>query len=245
MRLAPNKGRTLPLLELALELRHNRKTRRTMLDVRTVWDRVRPPRWLIVLQKHLFSLYNVVRVLTYPHTERATGVSYRGTATGSIRRKLAMAVECTSNAPTISEVATAQAGHLWRSFEGQQVVVSYDNYRCYISGPDPHNHDKSVNETAVAVLHTTLTLLSYHHALVCLILDVVAQAVPPAVAYLVRRVGLLLQKRTIPHGPVLRTWGPAPLDFAPTAVVSLNRRPLLLSELNCGAHVELLAFFKG
>ena len=117
MRLALNKGRTLPLLELALELRKNRKTRRTLVDVRAVWDHVRPPRWLIVLHKQLFSLYNVVRVLTYPHAERATGASYRGTMPQSISRKLAMAGECTSNAPTILEVATAQAGHLWRSFE--------------------------------------------------------------------------------------------------------------------------------
>ena len=74
MRPALNKGKTVPLLELALELRKNRKTRRTLVDVRAVWDHVRPPRWLIVLQKQLFSLYNVVRVLTYPHVERATGL---------------------------------------------------------------------------------------------------------------------------------------------------------------------------
>ena len=117
MRLALNKGRTLPLLELALELRHNRKTKCTVMDVRAVSDRVRPPRWLIVLQKQLLSPYNVVRVITYPHAERATGASYRGTMTQSIRRKLAMAGECTSKAPTISEVTTAQAAHLWRSFE--------------------------------------------------------------------------------------------------------------------------------
>ena len=107
MRLALNKGKTLPLLELALELRHNRKTRRTVVDVRAVWDHVCPPRWLIILQKQLFSLYNVVRVVTYQHTKRATGVSYRGTMTQSIRRKLAMARECMSNTPTISEVAAA------------------------------------------------------------------------------------------------------------------------------------------
>ena len=67
MRLALKKGRALPQLELELELRHNTKPRHTVLDVRVVWDRVRPPRWLIVLQKQLFSPYNVVRVLTYPH----------------------------------------------------------------------------------------------------------------------------------------------------------------------------------
>ena len=120
MRLALNKG---SLLELALELQHNRKTRRIVVDVRAVWDHVRPPKWLIVLQKQPFSLYNVVRVLTYPHVERATGASYWGTMTQSIRRKLAMAGECTSNAPTISEVATAQAVHLWWSFERQQIAL--------------------------------------------------------------------------------------------------------------------------
>ena len=97
-----------------------------------------PPRWLIVLQKQLFSMYKVVRVLTYPHTERATGASYRGTMTQSIRRKLALAGECTSNAPTISEVATTQAGHLSRSFERQQIALWYGNYHRYINGVDPH-----------------------------------------------------------------------------------------------------------
>ena len=68
IRLAVNKGRrTLPLLELVLELRHNRKTRRTVVDVHAAWDRVRPPRWPIVLRKQPFSVYNIVRVLAYPH----------------------------------------------------------------------------------------------------------------------------------------------------------------------------------
>ena len=71
------------------------------MDVRAVSDHVRPPRWLIIVQKQMFSLYNGVRVLAYPHAERATGASYRGTMTQSITRKLAMARECTSNAPTI------------------------------------------------------------------------------------------------------------------------------------------------
>ena len=111
-RLALDKTRTVPLLELALELRRNRKTRCTVGDLCVVRDCVRPPRWLIVLQKQLFSLYNVGRVLTYPHAERATGVFYRGSVTQSIRRKLAMAWECSIHAPTISEVATIQATHM-------------------------------------------------------------------------------------------------------------------------------------
>ena len=44
---------------------------------------------------------------------------------------------------------------------------------------------------------------------------------------------------------MLRTWFRAPLDLARTAVVSLNWRPFLLSELKCGTHVELLEFVKG
>ena len=44
---------------------------------------------------------------------------------------------------------------------------------------------------------------------------------------------------------MLRTWVHAPLDLARTAVVSLNWRPFLLSELKCGTHVELLEFVRG
>ena len=66
------------------------------------------------------------------------GASYRGTMTQLIRRKLAMARKCTSNAPTISEVATVQAAHLWSSFERQQNAMWYDDYRRYISGVHPH-----------------------------------------------------------------------------------------------------------
>ena len=56
MRLALNKGRSLPLSNLALALQKNKRTRRTLVDVRAVWDHVRPPRWLIVLQKQFFSV---------------------------------------------------------------------------------------------------------------------------------------------------------------------------------------------
>ena len=55
----------------------------------------------MVLQKQPFSQYDVVQVLTYPHAERATGASYRGTMTQCIGCKRAMVGECTSNTPTI------------------------------------------------------------------------------------------------------------------------------------------------
>ena len=201
IRVALNKGRTLPLLQLALELRHNRKTRRTVGHVRAAWGSSRPPRWLLVLQKQVFSLYNIVRVLTYPRAERATGASYRGTMTQSIRRKLAMAGECTINAPTISAQASVQAAYLWESFERQQITLWFDNYRCYISGVDPHSPDKTLNVTAVGVLHTTE--LPPYPGLPGL--DAVEQRIPGVVDYLVRCVGLLLQRSTVPDGPILRT----------------------------------------
>ena len=130
------------------------------MDLHATGDCVRPPRWLILLWKQLFSLHNIVRVRTYPQVERATGASYRGTMTPVIRRKLAMVGECSSNAPTILEVAIAQAAHLWRSFERQQITLLYDNCRRYISGVEPHNPYKSLNVNAVAVC---CTLLSCHN----------------------------------------------------------------------------------
>ena len=63
--------------------------------------------------------------------------------------------------------------------------------------------------------------------------------------FAVLRVGLLLQRSTVPDGPILRTWVRAPLDYARNAVVSLNWRPFLLSHLKCGSHVELLEFVRG
>ena len=139
MRVALNKGRTLPLLQLALDFRHNRKTRRNVGHVRAAFSSRRVPRWLLVLQKQVFSLYNIVRVPTYPRAERATGASYRGTMTQSIRRKLAMEEECTINAPTISAQASVQAPHLWDSLERHQITLWFDNYRRYINGVDPHS----------------------------------------------------------------------------------------------------------
>ena len=155
IRVALNKGRTLPLLELALDLCHNRKTRRNVGHVRPAFNSSRVPRWLLVLHKQVFSLYNIVRVLTYPHAERATGASYRGTMPQSFRRKLAMAGECTINAPAISAQASDQASHLWDSFERKQITLWFDNYRRYINGVDPHSPDKTLNVTVVGVLHTT------------------------------------------------------------------------------------------
>ena len=229
IRVALNEGRTLPLLQLALNLRHNRKTRRNVGHVRAAWGSSRPPRWLLVPQKQVFSLYNIVRVLTYPHGERPTGASYRGTMTQSIRRKLAMAGECTINAPTILAQACIQASWLWDSFERQQITLWFDNYRRYINGVDPHSPDKTLNVTGVRVLHTTE--LPQYHGLPSL--DAVAQRIPGVIDYLVRCVGLLLQRSTIPDGPILRMWNRAPVDYARNAVVSLNWRPFLLSHLKC------------
>ena len=238
---ALNEGRTLPLLQLALDLGHNRKTRRNVGHVRAAWGSSRPPRWLLVMQKQVFPLYNIVQVLTYPHAERATGAPYRGTMTQSIRRKPAMAEECSINAPAISAHAIVQTSYLWDSFERQQITLWFDNYRRYINGVDPRSADKTLNVTAIGVLHTTE--LPQYHGLPGL--DAAAQHIPGILDYLVRCVGLLLQRSTGPNGPILRTWVRAPLDYARNAVVSLNWRPLLLSHLKCGSHVELLEFVRG
>ena len=218
IRVALNKGRTLPLLQLALDLRHNRKSRRNVGNVRAAFGSSRPPRWLMVLQKQVFSLYMIVRVLTYPRAERATGASYCGTMTRSIRRKPAMAGECTINAPTISAQASVQASHLWDSFERQQITLWFNNYRCCINGVDTHSLDKTLDVTAVRVLQTT-ELPQYYGPPV---LGAVAQCIPGVVDYLVRCVGLLLQRSKVPAGPILRTRVRAPLDYAHNAVVSLN-----------------------
>ena len=63
-------------------------------------------------------------------------------------------------APTISAQACVQASCVWDSFERQQITLWFDNYHCYINGVDPHNPDKTLNVTAVGVLHTT-ELLQY------------------------------------------------------------------------------------
>ena len=75
--------------------------------------------------------------------------------TQSIRRKLAMAGECTISAPTISAQASFQASYLWDSFQRQQITLWFENYRRCINGVDPHGLDKTLNVTAVGVLHTT------------------------------------------------------------------------------------------
>ena len=108
-------------------------------------------------------------------------------------------------------------------------------------GWTPHSPNKTLNVTAVGVLHTTE--LPQYHGLPGL--DAVAQRIPGVVNYLVRCVGLLLQRSTVPDGPILRTWVRSPLDYACNVVVSLNWRPFLLSHLKCGSHVELLEFLRG
>ena len=91
------------------------------------------------------------------------------------------------------------------------------------------------------MLHTTE--LPRYHGLPGL--DAVAQCIPGVVDYHVRCVGLLLQRSTVPDGPILWTWVCAPVDYARNVVVSLNWRPFLLSHLKCESHVELLEFVSG
>ena len=95
--------------------------------------------------------------------------------------------------------------------------------------------------TAVAVLHNTE--VRQYPSLPDL--HVVAQATSPVRAYLVRCARLLLQRSAVPDGPVPSTWARAPLYLARAAVVSLNWRPLLVSKLKCGTHVELREFVRG
>ena len=161
--------------------------------------------------------------------------------TQSIRRTRAMAGECTINAPTISAQATVQASYLWDSFHRQQITLWFDNYCRYINGVDPRSPDKTLNVSAVGVLHSTK--LPQYYGLPGL--DDVAPRIPGAVDYLVRCVGLLLQRNIVPDGPILRTWVRAPRDYARNDVTSLNRRPFMLLHLKCGSHVELLEFFRG
>ena len=106
---------------------------------------------------------------------------------------------------------------------------------------DPHGPNKTLNVTAVGVLHSNE--LPQYHGLPGL--DAIAQRIPGVVDYLVHYFGLLLQRSTVPDGPILRTWVRAPLDYAHNGVVSLNWRPFLLSHLKCGSHVELLEFVRG
>ena len=116
----------------------------------------------------------------------------------------------------------------------------YDNYRPYIREVDPHNPHPSLSVTASRCFAhhraTTIPLFAY--------LDAVAQALPPVVAYVLRYVGLLVQRSTISEGRVLRTWFSVPLYLARTAVLSLKWRPFLPSELKFGTHVELLEFVR-
>ena len=144
--------------------------------------------------------------------------------TQSIRRKLAVAGECTINARSVSAQDSVQASHPWDSFVRQQNNLWFDNYRPYINGVNPHSPDKTLNVTAVGVLHTT-ELPLYHGVSG---LDAVAQCIPGVVDYLFRCVGLLLQRSTVPDGPTLRTWVCAPLDYARNAMVSLNWRPFFV-----------------
>ena len=112
--------------------------------------------------------------------------------TQSIHRQLAMAGQCTINAPTISAQASVQASYLRNSFDRQRITLWFDTYRRYINGMDPHSPDKTLNVTAVGVLHTTE--LPQYHGLPGP--DAVAQRKPGVVDYLVRCIGLLLQRST-------------------------------------------------
>ena len=82
------------------------------------------------------------------------------------------------------------------SFERQQITLWFHNYRRYINGVHRHSLDKTLNVTVVGVLHTTE--VPHYHGLPGL--DAVAQRVPGFVDYLVRCVGLLLQRSTVQMG---------------------------------------------
>ena len=148
------------LLELVLQLRHNRRTRRTQRDVQDVFLRQMvpgappPPRWYTTVLDHVLSQFRLWHRMAFPgdraqahHQQQLTRqLSQR------MRRLLGPTGWLRVNVPTLDVEARTAARALWDALHNQEAVLWVDNWYWERFGTDPQQPMLSQSLTAFGLL---------------------------------------------------------------------------------------------
>ena len=145
------------VLHFALQLRVNRRSRRTVGDVcRALQTSGRMPAWLRMTLKRAFTLYGVFRALAVPRGRRPSAVAGGGPGvSGRLARFLAgpgVQWEGRVARRSIEDRALEARQALHRDMQGKPYALWVDNFNSLRYVVDPLLSMQVLNGTAVAVL---------------------------------------------------------------------------------------------
>ena len=228
------------LVQMICEVRHNRRTRHTLGEVRTQLTRPasQRPRWISTLSHSVFALWRVLRRQALPRTDVTPHHGQIQSLPRAVQRMLRPSgMAATAELGLAARAATA-AQRIWGAVRGTQCVLWLDNF-CWLRwGTDPSRPNYSQNLTALAVLNLdalhahpvrtragTIPWFPGHRRL-----DTVVTHVPWAAALCCSAAQRLhtvvngLGRLSIPHASIR-----VPLDIQRTDVTSLGWAPLSLT----------------
>ena len=140
----------LQLVEMAGQLRGNKRTRRTVEAVRQERRKRRRGRWYAVLAKGVLALFRTMRRLSVPAQApvATTGPELARRERRALAPTGAVVTQVASLRARVDEATVA----LWQALPGRQVVLWMDNDYRERWGTDPARVGLSLNITAMSVL---------------------------------------------------------------------------------------------
>jgi hypothetical protein len=155
----------LDVIVQLLQLRGNRRTRRTLRDVRQEWRRVtsagfsgEQARWYVQLERLTFATVQQWRAYAFPVRQQH---HHQDTLTHGLsraqRRMLGFTGAVRVELPTLLSRARDAAAAVWNGLAQEDAIVWVDNWYVERYAPDPMQPCRSLNATAIGVLflHTT------------------------------------------------------------------------------------------
>ena len=240
------------LIRFTCALRLNRRTRRSIDDVRTEFSRQpsQRGRWFAGLESAVFAQWRVLRQQCAPRGEALASSSRIGHLSRRTQRELRPSGLVAPNRLTVAERSAAAARSIWDFVDRAQVVLWMDNW-CWLRwGTDPVRPSYSQNVTVMAILRldtlTNRTSMSTRTVLLPAFpghvdLPYVMRHLENAVALCLSSCSRLLTAVAgINRADIDASWIRVPLDLQRENMRSLQWRPLTLAEQNVSATVDLL-----
>ena len=147
------------LLVMTLGIRGNRRTRKTLADVRQEWWRVtntgapvRPHKWYVQVTRVAFAQFQQWRAYAFPREPRAHQAALTHGLSRAQRRMLRFTAVVEVELPTLREQAGKVATELWGKLQAEEAVLWVDNWYLQRFSPDPANPVRSLNVSVFGIL---------------------------------------------------------------------------------------------
>ena len=145
------------VVRLALLMRGNRRTRRTLDSMREQYRRRQPAKWFLDYRTRIYALWKVLRKLALPNAP-LTGGGLR--VSQLLQRELVRYGVVHRDRRTLRETATQASTDLLRTTQDKQLILWLDNlyWQRYGTTPGEENLSQNVSAMAVLVLDDVSTL---------------------------------------------------------------------------------------